>query len=43
MSLNTRKSINIMGTVAKIEFINPHSYLTINVKDAQELKMADGR
>ncbi len=28
------KTFNIAGTVAKIEFINPHSYLTINVKDA---------
>jgi hypothetical protein len=28
------KTINITGTVARIEFINPHSYLTINVKDA---------
>ena len=28
------KTITIAGTVAKIEFINPHSYLTINVKDA---------
>jgi hypothetical protein len=28
------KTFNITGTVAKVEFINPHSYLTINVKDA---------
>jgi hypothetical protein len=28
------KTISISGTVAKIEFINPHSYLTLNVKDA---------
>jgi len=28
------KTINITGTVARIEFINPHSYLTVNVKDA---------
>ena len=28
------KTINVSGTVARIEFINPHSYLTINVKDA---------
>ena len=28
------KTFNITGTVAKMEFINPHSYLTINVKDA---------
>jgi hypothetical protein len=27
------KTISISGTVAKIEFINPHSYLTVNVKD----------
>jgi hypothetical protein len=28
------KTFNITGTVAKMEFINPHSYLTLNVKDA---------
>ena len=28
------KTFSISGTVAKIEFINPHSYLTVNVKDA---------
>lgn len=28
------KTISISGTVAKIEWINPHSYLTVNVKDA---------
>ena len=28
------KTISISGSVAKIEFINPHSYLTVNVKDA---------
>jgi len=28
------KTIMISGTVARIEFINPHSYLTVNVKDA---------
>lgn len=28
------KTISISGTVARIEFINPHSYLTVNVKDA---------
>ena len=28
------KTFNISGTVAKIEFINPHSYLTLNVKAA---------
>lgn len=26
------KSITISGTVAKVEWINPHSYLTLNVK-----------
>jgi len=29
------KTFSISGTVARIEFINPHSYLTINVKDAE--------
>jgi len=28
------KTIMVSGTVARMEFINPHSYLTINVKDA---------
>jgi hypothetical protein len=28
------KTISITGTVAKVEWINPHSYLTLNVKDA---------
>ena len=28
------KSVSISGTVAKIEWINPHSYLTVNVKGA---------
>jgi uncharacterized protein DUF6152 len=28
------KIINLSGTVAKMEWINPHSYLTVNVKDA---------
>jgi DNA/RNA endonuclease YhcR with UshA esterase domain len=28
------KTLTISGTVARIEFINPHSYLTVNVKDA---------
>ena len=31
---NINKTFSISGTVAKIEFINPHSYLTLNVKDA---------
>ncbi|HYR85488.1 MAG TPA: DUF6152 family protein [Terriglobia bacterium] len=28
------KTVSISGTVAKVEWINPHSYLTVNVKDA---------
>ena len=28
------KTVSISGTVAKIEWINPHSYLTVNVKGA---------
>jgi hypothetical protein len=28
------KHITISGTVAKVEFINPHSYLTVDVKEA---------
>jgi hypothetical protein len=28
------KTVSISGTVAKIEWINPHSYLTVNVKNA---------
>lgn len=28
------KTVSITGTVAKVEWINPHSYLTVNVKDA---------
>lgn len=28
------KHITVSGAVAKVEFINPHSYLTVNVKDA---------
>ena len=28
------KTVSVSGTVAKIEFINPHSYLTVNVKAA---------
>jgi hypothetical protein len=27
------KTVSISGAVAKIEFINPHSYLTVNVKE----------
>src|SRR5438105_12284759 len=26
------KTVSVSGTVAKIEWINPHSYLTVNVK-----------
>ena len=28
------KTLTVGGTVTRIEFINPHSYLTLNVKDA---------
>ena len=28
------QKVTIAGTVAKLEFLNPHSYLTLNVKDA---------
>lgn len=28
------KTVSITGTVARVEWINPHSYLTVNVKDA---------
>jgi hypothetical protein len=28
------KTVTVTGTVSKIEWINPHSYLTLNVKDA---------
>ena len=28
------KTFTVSGAVAKVEWINPHSYLTINVKDA---------
>ena len=28
------KHITVSGMVARIEFINPHSYLTVNAKDA---------
>jgi hypothetical protein len=31
---DVHKTITITGTVAKVEFINPHSYLTVDVKDA---------
>lgn len=29
------KTVQVTGTVARMEFINPHSYLTVNVKDAE--------
>lgn len=28
------KTFTVSGTVVRLEFINPHSYLTVNVKDA---------
>ena len=28
------KTISVTGTVAKVEWINPHSYLTVDVKGA---------
>ena len=28
------KTVTVSGTVAKVEWINPHSYVTVNVKDA---------
>jgi len=31
---DVHKSVSVTGTVLKIEAINPHSYLTITVKDA---------
>src|SRR5229473_1859469 len=30
------KTFTVSGTVSKVEWINPHSYLTIIVKDADE-------
>jgi len=30
---DVHKTFTVSGTVAKVEWINPHSYLTINVKD----------
>src|SRR5216683_4788749 len=32
--IDIHKTFTVSGTVAKVEWINPHSYLTINVKDA---------
>ena len=31
---DVNKTLTIHGTVARVEFVNPHSYLTVNVKDA---------
>lgn len=31
---DVHKTVVVTGIVTKMEFINPHSYLTINVKDA---------
>ena len=31
---DVNKTLTISGAVAKVEFINPHSYLTLNVKGA---------
>lgn len=31
---DTNKVITISGTVAKVEWISPHSFITVNVKDA---------
>ncbi|HZP33734.1 MAG TPA: DUF6152 family protein [Candidatus Acidoferrales bacterium] len=28
------KTVTVTGTIAKVEWINPHSYITVNVKDA---------
>jgi hypothetical protein len=28
------KTITVSGTISKVEWINPHSYITVNVKDA---------
>jgi Family of unknown function (DUF6152) len=28
------KSITVTGTIVKVEWINPHSYITVNAKDA---------
>jgi len=40
------KTVTISGTVAKIEFINPHSYLTVNVRPRRQgtkVGVRDGR
>ncbi len=31
---DVHKTFTITGTVSRVEWINPHSYLTLNVKDA---------
>lgn len=31
---DVHKTVSVSGTVAKVEWINPHSYLTVNVKGA---------
>ena len=31
---DVQKRITVTGTVSKLEWINPHSYLTLNVKDS---------
>ena len=31
---DVNKRITMIGTIAKVEWINPHSYITIDVKDA---------
>ena len=31
---DVHKTVTVSGTVAKVEWINPHSYLILNVKDA---------
>jgi hypothetical protein len=31
---DVHKTFTVTGTVSKVEWINPHSYLTLNVKDA---------
>ncbi len=32
---DVHKTFSISGTVSKVEYINPHSYLTLNVTDAE--------
>ena len=33
---DVNKTLTISGAVARVEFINPHSYLTLNVKGADD-------